>query len=236
MNQKRSRYGQYETGSVDDWGDGLSASSSDDELKSNSRRSRKSSKSSAAKSKFAADSVVDASDKANCFLCKVGLFCDISIQSKTVPIVKLESKIREIIHRFIAINNSDIMMSDIRNLLNDDLKIIVTEQMDTQYIDLTLEDVKTHFFDCIIEPVLQARKSFDYWNSLFEKGKNMVIRADENGDPILDDKQVSTLAKIDAQRNASMYPRDPRLSIFFSHNLSQVPKNTGFGNPPRQTR
>jgi len=171
---------------------------------------------------------------AQCILCRIGLFCDINIQAKSAPIIKIEGKIRDINHKFINVNNTNILMSDIKDLINDELKQASVSLYGQDFEDLSVKQVKRHFFDCIIEPVLQARKSYDFWNALFERGKDTVMKQGEDGDVYLDEKQINALAKIDSIRHASMYPRDPRESIFFVHGLSAVPKN--IANAPQKGR
>ena len=171
-----------------------------------------------------------------CILCKFGLFCDINVQAKAAPILKIEMKIREINHKFMNVSSTDVLMADIRDLINDELKQASVSLYGKDFVDLTVKQVRTHFFDCIIEPVLQSRKSFDYWNALFEKGKDTVVKMGEDGELFLDDKQINALAKIDALRHSSMYPRDPRQSIFFIPGLSAIPKNISNAAPQRNSR
>lgn len=184
-------------------------------------------------SSSSSSSSANAAERPECVLCRFGLFCDINAQAKPDGIARIEGKIRELNQKFLPISNTDILMGDIRVLINTELKSVAEAQYGKTFDDLDAQQVKRHFFECIVEPGLQARYSFDVWNTLFKKGMDTVVKRDEEGEEYLDDRQIAALAKVDALRHASMFPRDPRTSMFIIPGLTSIPRHIA-GAPTKQ--
>lgn len=169
------------------------------------------------------------SDEAKCLLCNWGLFSD--LKGKSPNFVKVERKIRTIVDKFINVQNLDLMMTDICQVINSDFREVVLAIPDAEFVEQTPATVREHFLKCIIDPVFVARNSVDFWMTLFQKGKDTVLKEDEeNGALRLDKDQVQALINIDKHLQAGIYTKDPRLSMFYNPNLTVLPKGTASSN------